>query len=313
MDELLTKLLEAEVLSEETRVELKAALTKQLEEAAAAARAEATASVTAELNEQWITEREALIEALDSRVTEALTSELKELREDIERFRDLEAEKAVEIAEAKAAMAETLKSDVAQLIEKLDAFLTIQLTEELNELREDIAEVKQIEFGRQVFESFYDTFKRFCVDDDSTVAKLSETEKQLADTATALAEAQKRVSSMERAAKLESVLAPLSGRTKEVMEAILRNVDTSMLEEAYKTYIGRVLKETSHKEVSASGKEDEVLAEGVSQTVTGVAKTGDDVQQLDEDQQLHDRVTVTASTITESEKAHLRRLAGITR
>ena len=79
MDELLKKLLEAEVLTEETRAELHGAFQKQLDEAMASARAEATATVTAELNEQWINDREILIEALDSKVTEALTAELAEL------------------------------------------------------------------------------------------------------------------------------------------------------------------------------------------------------------------------------------------
>jgi hypothetical protein len=41
------------------------------------------------------------------------------------------------------------------------------------------------------------------------------------------------------------------------MEAILRNVDTEHLEEGYKTFIGRVLRETDNSE-----KEGEVLAEG---------------------------------------------------
>ncbi|MCX2582088.1 hypothetical protein OQ641_30260, partial [Klebsiella pneumoniae] len=72
-------------------------------------------SVTAELNEAWLKERDTLIEALDAKVTEALTEEMAELREDIERFRDLEAEYAVKLVEAKREMATTLKKDMAQL------------------------------------------------------------------------------------------------------------------------------------------------------------------------------------------------------
>jgi Asp-tRNA(Asn)/Glu-tRNA(Gln) amidotransferase C subunit len=85
---------------------------------------------------------------------------------------------------------------------------------------------------------------------------------------------------MSRDKKLKEVLAPLSGRTKDVMEAILKNVDTEQLDEAYKTFIGRVIRES---EATSSEKEDKVLAEGaskkpvVTKTVveTAIVKTGD--------------------------------------
>jgi hypothetical protein len=46
-----------------------------------------------------------------------------------------------------------------------------------------------------------------------------------------------------RETKLERILAPLSGKKREQMEFVLQNVETSRLEEAYKHFIGRVLKE----------------------------------------------------------------------
>ena len=235
---------------------------------------------------------------------------MTELREDIERFRDLEAEQANAILEAKADMAAKLKADIAQLIEKLDSFLEVRLTAELDELREDIDEVKKNEFGRKVFESFVTEFKKHYAGDDSVEAKLNVTEQRLEDTVAALEESQKKAAALERAIKLEKVLAPLSGRTKEVMEAILKTVDTNMLEEAYKTYVGRVLKETSAKEVKTSEKEEEVLAEGVKEKVRGVTKTGDDKQQMIEES-VHDQVEERAPAISDAEKARLRRLAGL--
>lgn len=75
---------------------------------------------------------------------------------------------------------------------------------------------------------------------------------------------------------MESVLEPLSGRSREVMEAILKNVDTTNLEEGYNTFIGRVLRET---EADDSEKEDEVLAESEEKKdealKEGVVLTGD--------------------------------------
>jgi hypothetical protein len=280
MDELLKKLLAAEILTEDTKNEFVAEFNKQLEEAISIAQSTTQATVTAQLNEQWITEREMLIEALDTKVTEALTLEMAELHEDINRFRDLEIEYAHKLVEAKGEMSETLKGDIAQLIEKMDAFFEIRLTSELAELREDFAVVRQNEFGRNIFEAFISEFKKHYAGDDSVESKLNETELRLDDALTALEESERKTAKLQRKIKLEKVLTPLSGRTREVMEAILKNVDTALIEDAYQTYVGRVLKETN--ETQPSEKETKVLAEGQNrkQTVTGKSKSGNDEERI---------------------------------
>jgi hypothetical protein len=254
MEELLQKLLEAEVLSEETKKDLESAFQKKLDEAESAAKEEAAADVRAELTEQWVTERDQLIEAVDSKVTEFLAKEVEELKEDIERFRDLEAEYAEKLVEAKASMSDELKDDLMELVEKVDAFLEIRLSAEIEELREDLDAVRKNDFGRRVFEAFADEFMVNYADEDSAESTLRETTERLRDTEEALAESEEKRKEIERQIAMEQVLSPLGGRQREVMEAILRNVDTEHLEEGYKTFIGRVIRETSEKE-------DSVLAE----------------------------------------------------
>ncbi len=312
MDELLKKLIAAEILTEDTKIELEAEFKKQLDEAIKVAEDTATAKVTADLNEQWIQEREVLIEALDTKVSDALASELSELRDDINSFRDLEVEYADRLVEAKAEMADTLKNDIAQLIEKMDAFFEIRLTAELSELREDFKVVKQHEFGRNIFEAFVDEFKKHYAGDDSIESKLNETELQLGDALTALEEAERKAAKLERKIKLEKVLTPLSGRTREVMEAILKNVDTAMLEEAYQSYIGRVLKETT--EEKPSEKENKVLAEGQKHKTVitgGVAKTGNDDERIIQESEQDVADSKSQSSLANIDLARLRKVAGI--
>lgn len=317
MDELLKKLLSAEVLTEETKQELEQAFTTQLQEAIEGAREEAVASVTAELNEQWITERETLIEAIDEQVSSVLKEQMDELKEDIERFRDLEAEYAVRIVEAKEEMAEQLKSDIDVLIEKLDKFLEIRLSAEIEELREDVQTVRKNEFGKTVFEAFVAEFKKHYTADDSLEGRLAEANQRLEDALTALEESEMQIAKMERATKMREVLAPLSGRQREVMEAILKNVDTPMLEEAYGVYVNKVVKETSDKkdvkeELSASEKETKkVLAEGEKKDgIKGVKVSGDNTEVLNENEKLDEEQHVKSS-ISDDEKARVRRLAGL--
>lgn len=282
MKELLQKLLEAEVLSEDTKKELEEAFKSQLDEAIASAKEDAAADVRAQLTEQWVQERDTLVEAIDSKVGEYLEGEIDELKEDIERFRDLEAEFADKLVEAKAAMANELKGDLGDLVEKVDAFLEIRLAAELEELHEDIEAVRKNEFGRKIFEAFAHEFMANYSDDESAETSLHETRERLTDVESALEESERKRAELERKITLEQVLEPLSGRQREVMEAILRNVDTENLEEGYKTFIGRVLRETPEGGTANSEKEDEgVLAEGEkkrgkdTKLNEGVSVTGD--------------------------------------
>lgn len=315
MDELLKKLLEAEILSPETKQELETSIQAKLSEAVELAKAEATADVTAQLNEQWITERDILIETLDEKVTEALEAELNELREDVERFRDLEAEYAEKLVEAKHDLAEQLKTDMNDLVNRIDAFVEVKLAEELSELKEDIDETRKNEFGRKVFEAFMAEFKTHYTEDDSIQAKLNETEQRLGDTTKALAEAESTIAAFERSKKLGQVLAPLSGRAREVMEAILKNVDTPLLEDAYATYIGRVVKESSEDD-KTSEKEDKVLAEGdeSKDSIKGVVIDGDDKSAIEESvviESQEEEVHKQRPAMSKQELSALRRLAGL--
>lgn len=322
MEELLKKLLEAEVLTEETKQELQDAFVSLREEAITSAkeeaRAEVTAEVTAELNEQWISEREVLIEALDARVTEMVTEELAELKRDIENFRDLEIEYAEKLVEAKAEMHKDYLADMDELVEKIDNFLEIKLTSEMEELREDISEVRKNQFGRQVFEAFVNEFKNYYAHDDaSTQARLDETEQRLADAVEALEKSERTIARMEREKKLEETLKPLNGRTREVMEAILKNVDTSMIEEAYTTYISRVLRETTNEQVNdkekTSEKEVKVLAEGVKDEKGHFKVLTGDRTDLARDEQIitENEKNVISQSISNDEKLRLRRMAGL--
>jgi hypothetical protein len=280
MDELLAKLLEAQILSEDTKSELLTAFNTKLSEAVESAKAEAQAEVRADLTEKWIGERDVLIEAIDNKVEEALTEEISELRADLDRFRDLEAEHAEKLVEAKAQMAGELKNDLRQLVEKLDSFLEIRLRTELEDLREDIVSQRENQFGRSVIEAFRHEFEENFYDKKSQLKSIRETQNRLADTEKALKEAESKLGTMLRESKMKQVLQPLKGTQREVMEAILKTVDTTKLEEGYKTFIGRVIREADEK---SSEKENTVLAEGVTKpvkkTVTeGKVVSGDNVQ-----------------------------------
>ena len=243
MDEILQKLLQSELLSEETKAEISEQWTTSVETFKTQVREETANEVRAQLAEQWIAERDELVTKVDGFVAEALVKEIAELKADIERFRDLEAEYAEKIVEEKHKLAEEVASELDQLVDKIDAFFEVRLAAELDELKEDIEVVKQNEFGRKIYEAFASTFATAHIDEESVQSQLKVAEAKLADLQQALATSEENRIAIVREAKLEKLLTNLTGKKREQMEMVLKNIETNRLEESYKFFIGRILKE----------------------------------------------------------------------
>lgn len=312
MKELLEKFLSSELLSDENKTELVEAITSEIESARAAAieegRTRGLTEAKTEFAAQYMVDKEALVEALDTKVTELLKAEIDELKEDIERFRDLEAEKASELAEAKAAMAEQVKKDMAELVETLDTFLELRLTEEINELKESIEEVKKIETGRKIYEAFKEEIKADFLKESDLGKQLAEMKSELEVKNAALNEAKRTLNTQVRESKMAEVLSPLNGFSRDLMETLLKTIPTDKLDEAYGNYIGRVLHEASTKNTAPSKEKESVaspvLAEGKAETVIETKLVKGDSE-----------VVVTESTVSPEvlrKKEQLRRAAGIT-
>ena len=266
MDEILQKLLESELLSEDVKAEISQKWQLVVEAKMAELKESALLEVRAELAEQWTKERDALVESLEKFVDEQITEELNELKSDIERFRDLEAEYAGKIVAEKAEMAAKVQEDLDQLVDKIDSFFEIRLTEEFEELKEDIEVVKQNHFGRQIFEAFVNEFSKSFVDEESIQAQLQIAESKLEDASKKIAKLEADKKGMLRESKMAEVLKPLSGSKREQMSFILQNVETAKLEEAYNQFIGRVLKEEKQEPAAAT----QVISEGKdTKVVTG--------------------------------------------
>lgn len=242
MDEILKKLLQSELLSEETKSEISEQWTTSVETFKTQVREEVSSEVRLELAEQWIAERDDLVEKVDGFIAEALTNEINELKNDIERFRDLEVEYAERIVEEKEKLAEEVASELDVLVDKLDAFLEMRLSSEISELKEDLEIVKQNEFGRVIYEAFAQTFSHVS-DEKSVQHKLNVAEGKLQDVEFELSRLEEDRKRMIRETRLNEVLSPLTGKNREQMAMVLRNVSTNKLEESYGFFIGKILKE----------------------------------------------------------------------
>lgn len=296
MDEILQKLLSSELLSEDAKAEISTQWTTSIEQFKSTVREEVTMEVRAEIADQWTSERDALVENVEAFVSKKLTEEIQEFIGDIERFRDLEAEYAEKIVEEKHSMAKTLGEELDKLVDKMDAFFELRLSEEFEELREDLQIVKQNEFGRKIFEAYASEFGTSYIDEDSVQSQLAAAVAKLEDAQQTIGKLEESSAKIVREAKLEKILAPLSGKKREQMSFVLTNVETGRLEEAYNHFVGRVLKE--EQESSAAPQEADAkpaqLTEAVSVVVTGDGSTA-----------------TTTKSVSADKFSHLRKLAGM--
>ena len=306
MKEMLQKLLEAEILTPETQAELLEAFESQLAEAKEAVEAEVAADVRAELTEAFVAEKERLVEAVDAKLSEMFSREVEELREDFENFRDLEAEYAEKIVEAKAAMADELQGDMVQLVEKLDTFMEIKLSEEIEELREDISQARKQEFGRRIFEAVSDEYMSQFHNEEESETNFADMEARLEQVQVALEESETKHAELERIIKLDTILAPLSGNQREVMEQVLQNVATSKLEEGYKTFLPRIIRETKESE-----KEDDTVLSESAEVNESKGTVEVSIVTGDVDNTSVENEVINEGVVDDAELKRMLRLAGL--
>ena len=297
MDELLAKILATDVLSESTKAELSEAFTQLISEQVAEAKQLAEAEVRAQLAEQWVNEREALIDAMDAQINEALQAELAELKNDIAAFRDLEVEHAAKIVEAKQELAEQLDGDIVALAEQIDSYLEGKLRAELADLNESIEIVKRNELGRKVFEMFASEYQSSFVNKTVVEKKLARAKRIERTLRTKLAEKEKERMAVIRESKMTELLSTLSGKQKSIMETILKAVPTEQLDESFNMFLPRVISEGT--------KQSKPLNEGTEARPTGRVVTGNGTSTIVESA---DRPQTTVSTEILSQ---FRTLAGI--
>lgn len=299
MEEILKVVLSSEILSEET----KAQLTEHVQTLEKNLRESIETEVRAELAEQWIQERDALAEKMGTFVSESLATELTELRDDIAKFRDLESEYEQKLIEQRVIMAEevvaekqrlqdALNEELDTLIDKIDEFLEIRLSEELSELAEDIQQVKNVQLGNEMFEHYAAVFMKSHLSKTGVMKQLAEAQQTIDSLTVKLEESNSSAAELLRESKMTQLLSNLSGSKREQMQILLKGVATERLEETYKQFVGRIMKEDAGVTT---------ITESTKQTTV---KTGDSVM-INESQQ--------KSAVDEDFRKELQRLAGITK
>lgn len=205
------------------------------------------------------------------------------------------------ITEAKAEQEQQYTAFREKAAAVLEHIVNVKVQGSLDELREDIKAARQSDFGRELFEAFYTTFRSQFFDSSkefrAVTAKLQESQAELEkvrdESATAVKEAQEKAQAAEnqtrkiqesvvRARTINKMLEGLQGNTKAKMKHLLEAAKTQDLRKTYRKFLPELLAES--KKGGGRSQQRKKLEETVVELKTGgqtltesaPAKTEDD-------------------------------------
>lgn len=230
--EQLKVILESEILNDESK--------KQIQEAFEAMKESAIEEASKELEVKYAMKFEERSEAVTAELVSAVAAmvedEIKELKEDVEKYRHLEVEYATKLQDFK-------DEYQVKLAESVNNTVTSIVSEELTELREDLEESRKHHMGQRIFEAFKKEYEQFGVEEE-TKEVIAGLEAKLQESATKLEESNAQIETLKRDSIMEGLLSNLTGSKRAVMATVLEGVETAKLEDRYNEAIKQVLSES---------------------------------------------------------------------
>ena len=252
-----------------------------------------------EAAQEYVTSRLGAVEKV---LESILAKELKELHEDEVANRRAYL-KAITEAKAEAEAERTQFREKAAAV--LENIINVQVESTLTELREDIKAAREADFGRELFESFYTTFRRQFFNSSEEFRNLVEQKKAATEEAervkrsatkkvaeakkyatAAVLHAKKVTEAHKRAKKMAALLGRLKeGKARDKMRTILEaTTDTNKLEKTFKKWLPELLAE--HKQAPERRRQrklDEAALEirtGGKEVVTEASDDDEEILEL---------------------------------
>ena len=209
---------------------------------------------------------------LEAFVAENLRAEISEFAHDKS---DLARTKVAVVTEGRKQLQTLRDGFVKKASALVESTVTNHLKSELNQLKTDIQEAKENNFGRKIFEAFATEFGSSYLNERADLKKMANVvatlQRQIAESREAEARALTEVKaknqeirrineSMERNGKLNNLLKTLSKDKAAVMSTLLESVPTEKLDAAFKKYLNPVMEgnapaiNTTSKQVIAESR-----------------------------------------------------------
>jgi len=205
---------------------------------------------------------------LESFIVDTLASEIAEFQHDKQ---DLAETKVRLVKESKDKFAKVKREFIARTAQIVESTVKKGLNSEITQLKEDIEEARQNDFGRRLFESFASEYATSYLNEKSETSKLmkvvKQKEQELEEAAKFVAEAKQEVEEREkrihkiteasnRREIMNELLGNLKGDKQAVMSELLESVQTDKLKTAFEKYLPAVMDgEAPKKKALTEGKE----------------------------------------------------------
>jgi hypothetical protein len=213
---------------------------------------ESLAKEVAELRNDRITMHKT-ISKLEAFVAENLKAEIAEFAQDKQ---DLANTKVAVVTEGRKRLEMLRDSFIKKSSAMVENTVTNHLRSELNQLKTDIQEAKENNFGRKIFEAFATEFGASYLNERADIKKLTSKINEMSIKLSESREAEERAmtevknknqelrrinENMERNGKLNDLLKNLSKDKAAVMSTLLESVPTDKLDAAFKKYLNPVM------------------------------------------------------------------------
>jgi len=205
---------------------------------------------------------------LESFIVNSLAKEIAEFHAD---KKDLAETKVKLVKDSKAKFESVKKDFIRKASEAIQETVSKGIKNELTQLKEDIEEARQNDFGRRIFESFASEYATSHLNEKSETAKLLKVvkmkEEAIKEANAKAEEVQKIVESKDaeiarindavnRKEVMSELMSPLSKDKQEVMSQLLESVKTDKLHAAFDKYIDAVMDgKVQEKKALTEGKE----------------------------------------------------------
>jgi hypothetical protein len=240
----------------------------------------------------------AAVAQLEEFALRKLTSELSELHED---HKSLVNARVKLVAEGRKAIEEAKSAFVKKASEKVNTIVAETFKKEITQLKTDIREAKENNFGRKIMEAFAAEFMASKFADGTAVSQLN---KSIVEIQGQLKEAQKTIEEKEqqiseslrrqriaedqaqRVRVMQDLCAPLSKDKRGIMEELLESTETSKLKDQFQKFLPSVLNEEVRREkkqlVEGQQSQKTVITGNKTQVeiVAAPAEADETIQQL---------------------------------
>lgn len=223
MEEILARLLNNNLLTEDSRKEVSESVRAYITDYEVKTKAE----LLEQLSESIIAERNEFAESVEQKFKTVIAAQLQTLNEEISNFRDLEFEYKTKLANEKIKLTEAFEAEKRELASAIASQLDEAINQSFNELHTDLRAVRELGFGRKLFEAFKEEYTESYLDQDGLRNTLDELRSERDALRSQVVTLESHRKEIKREQLIAECLGKTRGNTREQLKIILENTENA--------------------------------------------------------------------------------------